>query len=115
MDLASITLYDEDNDLHMHQNESLQLNSTISASDIDVTSGSTGQVDAFLYIIVVILFYSLVLLVLMVKYFKGEQDDARYSYYYPEYVEREQDATPPTFVDCNMNKKIPFIRRETGV
>jgi hypothetical protein len=48
-----------------------------------------SQFDAFLYIIVVLMFYACSLVILMIKYMKGEQNDARLSYYFEEFVKRE--------------------------
>ena len=48
------------------------------------------QSEALMYIVVVILFYSMVILVLMVKFIRSERSDARLTYYYEEFVNRDK-------------------------
>lgn len=52
------------------------------------------NLDAFLYIIVVLCFYALSILLLMVKYIRKEKEDRSWDYFYNEFVEREQFQCP---------------------
>ena len=72
-------------------------NVTVPALDHD-------QVDAFLYIIVVIMFYACAIVILMIKYIQGEKNEAHYRYYYEEYVKREE------FVQRNRRESISKLK-----
>ncbi|XP_014663731.1 PREDICTED: uncharacterized protein LOC106806339 [Priapulus caudatus] len=58
-----------------------------------ICCGETKQTDddmsAFTYIVIVILFYALSIIILMVKYIRQEEDNARLEWYYDEFVNRE--------------------------
>jgi hypothetical protein len=46
--------------------------------------------DAFLYIIIVLVFYAISMVLLMVKYIRREERDAALDFYYVEFVKREK-------------------------
>ena len=48
------------------------------------------NINAFIYIVVVIGFYAISLVVLMIKYVRRENHEAHLQYYYIEFVKREQ-------------------------
>ena len=61
-------------------------------SVLAATTGAPHQspFDAFLYIVVVLMFYSLSIVFLMIKYVRREQEEATLDYYYDEFVKREK-------------------------
>lgn len=53
------------------------------------TTVEENERAAFMYIVIVILFYALSIVILMVKYIRQEEDNARLEWYYDEFVKRE--------------------------
>lgn len=50
--------------------------------------------DALLYIVTVLMFYSLSMVILMVKYIRREREEAEMAHYFSEFVTREKFKTP---------------------
>lgn len=52
------------------------------------------QLDAFLYIIIVLSFYAISMVLLMIKYIRREEEEMSLDYYYTEFVKREHFQQP---------------------
>ena len=70
-------------------NFTILLSANNSATNGTDTNYDQSQFDAFIYIVVVLLFYASALVILMIKYMKGERSEARLTYYFEEFVKRE--------------------------
>ena len=70
---------------HLH---SLNKSSLISTSEPPVVAGKT-DVNALMYIVVVLMFYAVSMTLLMVKYIKQEKEEALLDHYYNEFVKRD--------------------------
>ena len=60
--------------------------------------------DAFLYIVVVLLFYAFSMVILMVKYIRRERQEAEMAHYYSEFVSRDRFKAPIFEIKRCMNK-----------
>ena len=71
-----------------HQLEILCNRST--PTSVTSTEDDYNQPDALLYIVVVLLFYAFAMVVLMIKYIRRENQEAELSFYFTEFVKRDQ-------------------------
>jgi hypothetical protein len=79
-------------------NETIQSSSSGTIICSNATEATTENYrtsnDALLYIVTVLLFYSLSMVILMIKYIRREREEAEIAHYYSEYVSREKFKTP---------------------
>lgn len=72
----------------------VSIENTTPSSLCNVTSppddDSDDEIDAFIYIVIVILFYAFSIVILMVKYMRQEAENARLEAYYLEFVKRDK-------------------------
>lgn len=79
-------------------NETTHASSTATVICNNATDRTSGNLrtsnDALLYIVTVLLFYSLSMVILMIKYIRREREEAEMEHYYSEFVTREKFKTP---------------------
>ena len=63
-------------------------------SSVSTTRVSRTSVNALTYIVVVLFFYSVSLVILMVKYVRREKEEADLRHYYYEFVSRDRFHSP---------------------
>ena len=63
--------------------------------------------DAFLYIVIVLVFYSFSMLYLVIQYTRREREEAVLNYYYTEYVKRERFSSRCFSVDTRTSRLVP--------
>ena len=71
------------------------------------TTKSDDNWDAFLYIVVVLLFYAVSMLYLVVQYTRREREEAVLEHYYTEYVKREHFSRRCFAVDARTLRVVP--------
>ena len=54
------------------------------------TDNHTNEINAFMYIVVVLLFYAISMVFFMVKYIRREEEEATLEHYFTEFVKREK-------------------------
>ena len=70
---------------------------------------SNSDFDAFLYIVVVLLFYAFVIILLMVKYIRGENEEAIWDDMFVDFVKREQYLKPYQQIDHRTDKMYGYV------
>ena len=75
--------------------------------DSSATTKSDENWDAFLYIVVVLLFYAVSMLYLVVQYTRREREEAVLEHYYTEYVKREHFSRRCFAVDARTMRVVP--------
>lgn len=73
------------------------------------------DINALFYIVVVLSFYASALVLLMIKYMRGEQQDARLSYYYQEFVKRDDfKRRKSIFNTTSTRSSMQYVRCKEG-
>lgn len=82
----------------LNVNESASMAANESFKNVNTTDASVddfrGSLDAFMYIVVVLLFYVCSIVLLMVKFIKRENEEGQLRVYYDEFVKRDHFNSP---------------------
>ena len=70
-----------------------------------------SEFDAFLYIVIVLLFYAMCMVLLMVKYIKRENEEAELDKMYVDFVKREKYSKPYQQIDHRTDKMSEYVKR----
>ena len=94
-------------------------NTSVATSDYGNTSSlmdsqpqvAPAQINALVYIVAVLLFYSVSIVLLMIKYIKTEEHDCELEFYYNEFVKRDHLTRPSFTMDPRTSQVVLCLQR----